>query len=159
MFTIQIPNVLSFTSFSNIFFCEIAGRTGRAWIRERVKEHLHLSPSLHSKQTTTMSRLLRRNKHRRAQRTPGWPGTSRWRPLQVFNNGDTVPAREGFTVLANAPSFGEDLEGHQRRQPGSSGVTDRLHLESVVSIMNSVCPKNRSFGMNFPFLSFTRDIR
>ena len=143
------------TSFSKISFCSgIAGRSWRTWIREGVKEHLHLSPSLHSKQTTTVSRFVRRNKHRRAQRAHGRPGSSRWRPLQVFNHGDTVPAREGVPVLANAPSFGEDLKGHQWRQPGSSGVTDRLHLESVVSIMNLVCWRNKSFWDEFPWPNF-----
>ncbi len=84
-----------------------------------------------------ISRKWRINK-RCSEGILGRPNAGRWRPVQVSDDGDSVPAGKRFSLSSNVTSSGQDPEGDQRGQPCRSGSSDGLHLESVVSVMNKL---------------------
>ena len=121
------------------FFFISTGCSGWIRIRKRIEEHLHISPPLHTITATTMSGIIDRKwriNKRCAEGFLGWTNAGRWRPVQVSDDGDSVPAGKRFSVSSNVASSGQDPEGYQRGQPGRSSPSNGLHLESVMPVVN-----------------------
>jgi len=106
-----------------------------AWVRERIEEHLHIAPPLYPISKTPMSGRIRQLR-RDSKGTRSWKNAGRRRTLQVFDDCHSLSAWKRFSLSSDVAGLGQDLEGHQRRQPSGPGSIDRLHLESSVPLVN-----------------------